>query len=274
MHATMVILRKELRDAVAGRWLIAFAATFALVAFAISQVQGTGGSLGEQGFNRTTAGLINLCMLLVPLLALVLGAASIAAERERGTLATLLSQPISTTELLLGKFAGLVLATTLAIVLGFGAGGLLIALFGPLTDAGHYLLFMLLATGLAVAMLSVGILISVLSDSRLKAMSIAILAWFAFVFFYDLGAIGFILSVSSSSETLLLAILGNPVESVRVLAVMSLEPDMDVLGPLGSYLSDRFGVGASVGVLLGALAAWTAIPLVAAAVLFAGDDAS
>src|SRR5690606_37616437 len=86
MHAVTVILKKEVRDAVQGRWLVAFAVTFALVAFAISLVQGEGGSLGDQGFNRTTAGVINLCMLLVPLLGLVLGGGAIAGERERGTL--------------------------------------------------------------------------------------------------------------------------------------------------------------------------------------------
>jgi Cu-processing system permease protein len=273
MNGTWVILKKELRDAVRSRWLVAFAVAFALVALAISQVQGSGGTLTQPGFNRTTAGLINLCMLLVPLLALVLGSGSIAGERERGTLATLLSQPISATELLLGKYLGLTLAVWLAIALGFGFGGLLIAFFGPLTDVGHYALFMVLAGVLAAAMLSVGLLISVLSDSRLKAMSLAILAWFVFVLFYDLGAIALLLSVSSSGETLLFAILGNPVESVRVLAILSLEPDMDVLGPLGAYMSDRFGITATALLLLATLAAWTALPLAAAATLFAGDDA-
>ncbi|MGK2964330.1 MAG: ABC transporter permease [Tepidiformaceae bacterium] len=272
MHGIWVILKKELRDAVQSRWLVAFAAAFALVALAISQVQGATGSLTDQGFNRTTAGLINLCMLLVPLLALVLGAASIASERERGTLAMLLSQPISATELLIGKYLGLTVAVWLAIALGFGAGGMLIALFGPLTDVGHYALFMVLAGVLASSMLSIGMLISVASDSRLKAMSLAILAWFGFVFVYDLGAIALLLSVSASGESLLLAILGNPVEAVRVLAILSLEPDMDVLGPLGSYLSDEFGVGVSAVLLLGALALWTAAPLTVAATLFAGDD--
>ena len=273
MRGIRVIAKKELRDAVQSRWLVAFAAAFALVAFAISNLHGAGGSLSDQGFNRTTAAMISLCMLLVPLLSLALGAASIAGERERGTLATLLAQPITPAELLIGKYVGLTIAVWLAIALGFGSGGLLIALVNPMTDVGHYLVFMALAGGLASATLSVGIFISVVSETRLKALSLAILAWFGFVFAYDLGAIAVILSISSSGETLLAAILGNPVENVRVLAIMSLEPDMEVLGPFGSYMADRFGVAVSALVLLGALAAWTLGPLVAATTLFAGEDA-
>jgi Cu-processing system permease protein len=273
MHATWIIAGKELRDAVQSRWLVAFAAAFALVALAIANVNGSAGAPGDQGFNRTTAAMISLCTLLVPLLALVLGAASVSGERERGTLATLLAQPVSPFELLLAKYVGLTLAVWLAIALGFGAGGLLVALVNPLSGVGHYLLFMVLAGALASASLSIGILISVASGTRLKALSLAILAWFALVFAYDIGAIAVLLSISSSGETLTAAVLGNPVENVRVLAIMSLEPDMEVLGPLGAYMSDHFGVGATVGLLLAALGLWIVSPLVAAATLFSGADA-
>ncbi|MCZ7578292.1 MAG: ABC transporter permease [Dehalococcoidia bacterium] len=145
MRAIRAIMWKELRDAVRSRWLVGYAAAFAVVALAMSQLQG--GDIGSQGFNRTTAGLINLCILLVPLLSLVLGAAAIAGERERGTLATLLSQPISAAELLAGKYVGLTIAVWSAIALGFGAAGFLVALFEPITDLKHYLLFVLLSGG-------------------------------------------------------------------------------------------------------------------------------
>src|SRR5690606_14784381 len=112
------ILGKELRDAVRSRWLIAFAGAFALIALTLSVMQQGDG--GIQGFNRTTASLINLCLLLVPLLALILGAGAIAGERDRGTLATLLSQPLSATELLVAKYAGLTIAVWAAVTLGFG----------------------------------------------------------------------------------------------------------------------------------------------------------
>ena len=53
--------------------------------------------LALQAFGRTTATLMNLCLLLAPLVAVLMGAASIAGERERGTLEHLLAQPLSRT---------------------------------------------------------------------------------------------------------------------------------------------------------------------------------
>jgi Cu-processing system permease protein len=271
MRAVRAIMWKELRDAVRSRWLVGYAAAFAAVALALSQLQG--GDIGSQGFNRTTAGLINLCILLVPLLSLVLGAASVAGERERGTLATLLSQPISAAELLVGKYAGLTIAVWSAIALGFGAAGFLVALFEPITDVQHYLLFVLLSGALASATLSIGMLISVIADSRVKALSGAVLAWFVLVLVYDLGAIGLALWFSSSGRTLLAVALGNPVEATRLLAVLSVEPDLQILGPLGSYMVDRLGTATSAVLLLASLAVWSLAPLGIAVRLFQSQDA-
>lgn len=272
MSAISVIVRKELRDAVQGRWLITFAGAFALLALTLALVDQRTGDAGAQGFNRTTAGLINLCLLIVPLLALILGAGSIAGERERGTLAGLLSQPISCTELLAGKYLGLLVAVWMAIGLGFGVAALLVSAFEPLTDAGHYLMFVLLSAVLAAAMLSIGMLISVVSHNRLKAMSIAVATWFVLVLFYDLGAIGLALSVSSSGKSLLLAAIGNPVESVRILAILRLEPDLQILGPLGSYLVNELGRGASTVLLISSLVVWTLVPLGLSAYVFRRQD--
>lgn len=271
MRAIRAIMSKELRDAVRSRWLVGYAAAFAVVALALSQLQG--GDIGSQGFNRTTAGLINLCILLVPLLSLVLGAAAIAGERERGTLSTLLSQPISAAELLVGKYIGLTIAVWSAIALGFGGAGLLVALFEPITDVQHYLLFVLLSGALASATLSIGMLISVVSDSRVKALSGAVLAWFILVLVYDLGAIGLALWISSSGRTLLAVALGNPVEATRLLAILSVEPDLQILGPLGAYMVDRLGTATSALLLLAALALWAVAPLGVAVRLFQTQDA-
>jgi len=273
MNATILVARKELRDAVRSRWLVAFAITFAALALVISRVQADSGGLGEQGFNRTTAGLINLCLLLVPLLSLILGAGAIAGERERGTLSTLLSQPLTSTELLLGKYVGLTFAVWGALAAGFGVAGLLVSLFQPFTDIGHYLFFVVLAAALACAMLSVGMLVSVLSETRAKALGAAILLWFFLVLAYDLGAIAFALAIASSGRTLTAVAVMNPVEAVRIIAVMSLEPDLEILGPLGAYLNETLGLRLSTGLLGASVVAWTVAPLVLSARLFSRQDA-
>lgn len=269
--AAVTILGKELRDAIRSRWLIAFAFTFAFVALALALVQQQG-DVGAQGFNRTTASLINLCLLLVPLLALILGAGAIAGERDRGTLATLLSQPVSSTELLVAKYAGLLLALWATVALGFGVAGALVALVSPATGIAHFLVFAALAGVLASAMLSIGVLISVIADGRAKALALAIFAWFAFVLLYQLVAIGVALSITASGRALVAAVLLNPVEAVRILAVMSIAPDLQVLGPLGAYLHVELGFARTVVLLGAATLAWCAAPLVCAAGILRRQD--
>src|SRR3989304_4796748 len=88
------LAQKELRDALRNRWFLLFAAVFTLLALAFSYLSLAGaGVVGFAGFGRTTASLINLVLLIVPLMALTVGAQSLSAERERGTLAYLLAQP-------------------------------------------------------------------------------------------------------------------------------------------------------------------------------------
>lgn len=270
-HVIWTITRKELRDASKSRWLLGFAGVFALVSLGLSLTQAAGGE-GDQGFTRTTAGLVNLCLLLLPLLGLVLGAGALAGERERGTLSALLAQPISPIELLIGKYVGLTLAVWAAVALGFGTSGVAIALLHPVSDIGAYLQFVALSAGLAMTTLAIGLLVSVWSDGRMKALATALVLWFVLVLFYDLAAIGIALSVSSSGATLLLAVLANPVEGARILAIIGLEPDLRILGPMGAYLVNEVGLVTTTLLLLGELIAWTAIPLGIAAHVFARQD--
>ena len=71
--------------------------------------------------------MVNLILMIVPLMGLTTGAGALAGERERGTLAYLLSQPVHRSEILLGKFFGLWVGITLALVLGFAVSAAMIA---------------------------------------------------------------------------------------------------------------------------------------------------
>ena len=119
-----IVARKEVRDALRNRWFLLYAAAFAVLALALSRLSlGDTSAAGFAGFGRTAASLVNLVLLVVPLMGLTLGAASLAGERERGTLPMLLAQPVTRREVLLGKYAGLAQAQGAALALGFGLAG-------------------------------------------------------------------------------------------------------------------------------------------------------
>jgi Cu-processing system permease protein len=212
---------------------------------------------------------MNLCLLLAPLVAVLMGAASIAGERDRGTLEHLLAQPLSRTGLLLSKHAGLLLALTLATIAGFLPAGVLLVARGGASMLGHYLLFPAIASLAGAAMAGVGLLISVSSRSAVQAQGAAVFAWFGFVLLYDLVLIGALSVSGMRAEWLAAALVANPVDAARVLGVLALEPDLYLLGPAGAYLAASLSRVGAAALLLSALGAWTMVPPAIAAMKFA-----
>ena len=263
------IARKEVRDGLTNRWLIAYSLLLGGLGLAATATGiDSSSGLAIQAFGRTTATLMNLCLLLSPLVAVVMGAALIAGEQEKGTLEHLLAQPLTRTELLLGKHFGLLVALTAATVAGFVPAGLAIAVAAGPGVLGHYLLFPAIAALAGTAMAAVGVLISVSSRSAVHAQGMAMVAWFAFVLLYDLVLMGSLAVSGMRAEWLAAALVGNPVDAARVLGVLALEPDLYLLGPAGAFLTARLSAAGTASVLIGALALWGLAPVGAAVIKF------
>lgn len=260
--------RREFRDAAASRWFLLYTVAFAVLAVAVSFMSLAGaGSQGFAGFGRTTAGLLNLIMLIVPLMALTAGAGSIAGERERGTLLYLLAQPVSRTEVLLGKFVGLAAAMCCSLCLGFGLSAGALAWRAGSAGLGSFVMLIALTCALAVAMLSVGMLISVLSRRSGVATGLGLFTWLVLVFLSDLGLMaGSILFKLRVQEVFALGIV-NPLQAFKMAVIVSMNASLDVLGPVGVYATQTMG-GSLAWLLMGVLVVWSAAPLTLAVVLF------
>src|SRR5262249_19207058 len=163
------------REAVRSRWFLLYTLAFAALGLGVSYLSAaSSGGTGLAGFGRTTAGLINLVLLVVPLMGLTAGAGAIASDRERGMLAYILAQPVSRVEVLLGKYLGLAAALLACICLGLGACAGILAWKAGGTSASSILWFAGLSFGLALGMLSVGMLISALARKGSVAVGTAI----------------------------------------------------------------------------------------------------
>lgn len=263
----------ELRGALRSRWVLGIAAVFAACSLAVA-IFGlrTLRELGLTGVGAVADGLAALSMLLPPLLGLLLGASAIAGARERGELALLASQPVRRSSALLGAFVGLTAALWVAVLLGLGLAGLAIA--GLATSADLPALGGLLGAGLAAAAASValGLAVSTFAKTRSQATAGAVGLWFALALGLDLVLVVVAPTVRLGPAGLLLAVLANPLEAARILALLVAAPGGAALGPFGTYLVDRFGVGGGSLLLAADLAAWTVVPLVLAAAVLRRQD--
>ncbi|MCA9973037.1 MAG: ABC transporter permease subunit [Anaerolineales bacterium] len=264
----LTIAQKELRDARRNRWFLLYALAFAGLSLALGWLALSGtGAYGLAGYGRTSASLVNLILLIVPLMGLTLGALSLAGEREQGTLLYLLAQPISPAELLLGKFIGLALALVAALSLGFGLTAVFIAGSGGGGAVATYLTLLGLACLLAIASLSVGYLISAVVRRAATAVGLALFGWLLLVFFGDLGVMGTALVLRLDVSQLLLLALLNPLQLFKIAAILDLRQNLELLGPAGVFALRTYGA-ALLPLLVGLLGLWIVLPFVAAARLF------
>lgn len=268
LSTIMVIARRELRDAVTSKWFMLYSITFAGLGLCVSYVSATSlGGSGLAGFGRTSAGLINLVLLVVPLMALTTGAGAIAGDRERGTLAFMVAQPLRRWELLLGKTLALALALMLSICVGFGLSATVLSTQGSATDFAPFMLLVGITALLAMSMLSLGILISTLCRRTGVAIGIAIFVWLVLVFATDLGLMAGALATSISIEWLFKLAVLSPLQAFKMWSLQSVDASLDVLGPAGLYAQREYG--RTLSPLFGiVLCLWTIVPLALAGILF------
>lgn len=262
------LARRELRDSIRSRWFLLYSIAFTGLGLGVSYISAasTGGS-GFSGFGRTAAGLINMVLLVVPLMALTAGAGSIASDRERGMLCYLLAQPISRPEVLLGKYLGLSAALMACITLGLGLCATILAWRGESTRPQSLLWLTGLSIGLALGMLSIGMLLSAVARKASGAVGTAIFLWLVLVFATDLALMAGTLAFRLRIQELFALALLNPLQVFKMWSLLSVESSLDILGPAGLYASEEYGSG--LHVIFGAcMAAWIILPLAAAGIVF------
>ena len=257
----MVVSGKEIREARQNRWFVVFAFIFAGLALGLSLMGMSGlGNVGVSGFGRTAASLLNLVMVVVPLMALLIGAMSVAGEREQGTLQTLLAQPVVLEEVLLGKFLGLSAALLATILAGFGLSALVIGYYGGSAQVGGYAQLVGYTCLFGLGYLSVGYFVSTLFRRVPTALGIALFLWLTSVFLSDLGLMGTAVVLKLDARTLLWLSLANPAQVFKLLVLDGLQGNLETLGPAGLYAADVFGTWLRPA-LIGILAAWVIVPL-------------
>lgn len=256
-NTVWLLSAKEMRDARRNRWFIVVSVLFALLSVSLSLLGLAGlGTLGISGFGRTAASLLNLVLLIVPLMGLLLGAMSIAGEREQGTLITLLAQPVTAGEVFIGKYLGSALALVATILLGFGASAIVIARYAGAQEIGDYLRLVAFTVLLGLCYLSLGFLVSVFVRRQATAVGGALFLWFSFIFLSDLGLMGTAIVLKLSPNELFWLVLVNPAQSFKLAVIGALQKSLESFGAAGLYAADIFGPWLVV-VLGGVLCIWT-----------------
>lgn len=225
-RAFWLCVRQELTLAVRSKFLVIFAVVFAVLALLVaSSGYVLTGGMGLQDFARTSASLVELVLLVVPLAALVIGATALTPEGGGAEL--LYSQPVARRTILLGKLTGLFLALVSAEAVGFGLSGLV--LFARTGEGGmtSFLGVISSAVVLTAVFLSGAAAITAGGTSRRRSRSLAtaLVVWFASVVLFDVAVLGIAswLPSGTASRLLIVSAIANPVDAVRTATLMAVE---------------------------------------------------
>src|SRR5215471_6176299 len=173
IHSITTIARQELVVNVRNRWTIIFAAVFGFLVLAISYFGMVSAvAIGFQGFARTSASLLNLVLYVIPLVALTMGTLSFTSEGSANEL--LYSQPVSRSDVVMGKLLGLFAAISTATFIGFGLAGFIISIKAGNEGASRYPILVGFSLLLAFIFLSISAFICAICQRKTKAFGAAI----------------------------------------------------------------------------------------------------
>ena len=271
-HRVGVVAREEFRQALESRWLFGFTALLAALVLGLSFFgMAQSREVGFQGFARVTLSLMNLVLFIVPLTGLMLGVTSVTGGS--GALPLLLAQPVSRREVLAGKLVGLGAALTVAQLVGFGGGGVVVALSAGADQVRGFAVLTGLSIALGWLMVSTSLMIAVLRPDRLKAMSTALFLWLLLVVAYDLVVLGAttLLGGLPLQRVLVPALLLNPVDIARVLTTLAVGSGA-LFGPTSAVLMKLSGTTAGIGLGLLVLIVETIVPAAIAMWVFQRRD--
>jgi ABC-type transport system involved in multi-copper enzyme maturation permease subunit len=257
-----VIAAWEYRTAVRAKWVLTMAVVFGLLCVMVTLLAfRTVRELGLSGIGPASATLVNLGVLLPSLMGLLLGAGSIVGAREQGMLAMVCAQPLRRSQVALGAFLGLTASLCTTLGIGFGVAMLIIAGVATTGDVPALVTLIVATLGVGAASVAIGVSISALVTTRVQAISIAVGLWIVLSLGVDLALAALAPSVHLGPTGLLVAILANPLEAGRILALLGTNLQGTALGPFGAYLIGTFGRWGTIAVLVGDLVAWTLVPL-------------
>ena len=272
-HPIMLIAKQEFLLNRRNKWVAMFAITFALLTFFISYFgMVTSGYSGFQDFARTSTSLIKLSGFLIPLFSLLVGVFSFISDPEYMEL--LVSQPLTRSQIIIGKYLGLAFSLIGVTIIGFTIPGVIISIAIGTEGAMGYAatVFFIILEGLIF--LGCAILIAQLTKRQQLAVGISIGFWIFFEVIYGILILGSTIYLESDvlKYVLIFSLLGNPIDITRVLSLIAVG-GLEFFGPAGATLFKL--TGSQLWAMLyglGGLALWIVLPLLISIRLYSKHD--
>ncbi len=246
------LARLEARSVIRARWFFASIVLSALlVGFFLVVAARESSVLGFTGFGKVMAGVVQASLLLVPLLALASTAQAVTAARQAGVLEWYMSQPVSRNAcfgaLFFPRLAALVLPVVVSLL---GLAGAAAALGQPV-PIGLVLTFLGVLVGQALAFGALGMWVSTLARAPEQALLGAVAVWMGAAILVDFVLLGVLLRWDLPPMMVFLLAGLNPMQDGRIAVLAAVDPQLGVLGPVGTWAVATLGAPATLAITVG-----------------------
>ncbi len=263
MKHLMLTAMADINESLRSRWFLIYTLIFGGIVVALF-ITGLTESrvMGFTGLSRTLVTYLQITMAILPVFVLLTTVRSVAGDREAGIFEYLLSLPVGLASWYWGKIIGRFVVVFLPVVLAMMLAVVWAAAKGAEIPWGQVLFYTLMLLVLAWCFLGIGMLISSLARSADVAQGAAFIIWLVLLLFLDLILLGIMIQNGSTSETVVLIALLNPLQVFRTGAMMLFDPQLVLLGPSAWVILDTFGhtgyliYSIIYPLVLGTLCAW------------------
>lgn len=245
----MQVARYGVRDLVRSRWVLGYAAFFALATFALLRF--------SDSETKALLSLSNVVLLVVPLANVVFATMYLYASREFVEL--LLAQPVRRRELFAGLLLGLVAPVALAVIAGIGIPLALMRVSPEALRIGFIIAG--IAAALTAVFTTIASALAYWIEDRVRGLAAAIGIWLLVAVVYD--AVVLMAAVQFADYPLerpmLVAMFTNPVDLSRLLLLTRFDAAA-LLGYTGAVFQSFLGGVLGLIAAAAAIALWIAGP--------------
>jgi len=271
---TWGVLSFTFREAIRTKWLMVLAVAFFLIATNLVGMLASYIHVLPPRFGVLTLNeQVLVTFPFVPLIALLVGATSIVDDRESGAMQYLLSNPITKSDFFLGRIAGLLLATSVVIFIGFGGAAILNLAFG---SAQFYAVAILALTAslLNAVMLALALIISEVSKRKTTAIGIAMFFWFLLTTVSGLDTLTYAVYWRESAGAEVSLVLLDPVETSRIVGVEAAHLNETLSFGQSDFLAKHFLGADLLSVTILSVLLWLVFLTIVGYLVFRHQDAT
>lgn len=237
MHI-LTVAKREIQLGFRSAWTYSFLVLLTIFTIAILLLQSS--VTDVQAYTDVTGTIMNMTLYLLPLITLLLGGLSTAAEKEDGQWQLLSTYPLTLYRFLWGKWIGLSVILLTMLFFSFGLAGLITILFKQNLAFSALLFLWTFSVILSLIYLSIALFIGALAKNRWQALIFGITIWFISIIIWPLLMISILSQLPSYNfiqPTLQVLTILNPAEFVRVFSIMRIGAGAAFGAPYDSWIT-------------------------------------